>query len=97
MNLEQWKALTQEEQNLLAAKYGLTRSGLNNDLASEAELEKIIIKVKPVIVEPVIEEVKKVKKVTKLGNVKKKTPKLGTKKLPKLGNRGRSIRKSKSR
>lgn len=41
MNKKQWEKLSGEEQNLLAAKYGISRSGLNNSEVKDEELLKI--------------------------------------------------------
>ena len=72
MTKEEFIALPIAEQNQLAAKYGLSRGGLNNQIIGEQELTKIP-DVKP---EP-----------------KKKSRKLGIKKIPKLGNAKRVAKK----
>lgn len=64
MDKKQWSELSLTEQNSLAAKYGITRSGLNNQVVGEEELLKI----------PKKDEVSK-KKTVKLGA--KKAVKLG--------------------
>jgi len=89
MKIEEWKTLSKEDQNLLAAKHGLTRSGLNNDLLSEEELIKIpeqfLGLATPVEIIPVEEEQNEVSKKTRA----KKT----SKEAVKLSGRGRVVSK----
>lgn len=66
MNKKDWEKLSSEEQNLLAAKYGITRSGLNNAGVKDEELLKI---------PEVKKDVKKVSTKKAVKSVAKKTVK----------------------
>ena len=83
---EEWDKLTQEEKDKLTARWGLNRSGLNNDLTNDAELEKIKENVGLTPPTPLkIEDEKPAKKTRKLGN--KKTLKLGNRRGTTVRNR----------
>ena len=56
MNQKEFLKLSPEQQNALASKYGITRSGVNNQKVAEADLIKIPDeKPKEKISEPVVE------------------------------------------
>ena len=77
MNRKEWDALERVVQDQLASKHGLTRSGENNSIMNDAELEKIPEEKKP---EP------KESKKEEDDKPKKKARKIFTKKRSKRSN-----------
>lgn len=89
MELKEWAGLSQVEKDKLASKFGLTRSGVNNESMKDEELLKI-----PEFKEEVVEVKKETKKNVK---VKATTKKLGVKAPTKSSDRKGIVSKPKSR